>query len=129
MALRKIATEERMGKRRASLKSLESDFEKAKHFIQKVKPGASSSSINDSLDGDNHHHNHQYHRDNKSSGYDSHDSTDGLERDESIHDTNNNNNSRDGGNRLSVVARRRDNLTEGGIMFVVKRERPLSSIY
>lgn len=118
-----------MGKRRASLKSLESDFEKAKHFIQKVKPAASSSSINDSLDGDSHHH---HHRDNKSSGYDSHDSTDGLEtRDESINDTNNNNNnSQDDRNRLSVVVpRRRDNLTEGGIMFVVKRERPLSSIY
>jgi len=58
VALRKLATEERMGKRRASLKSLESDFEKAKLLMQRVKVSSNSSlddssKAHDSTDGIN----------------------------------------------------------------------------
>ena len=107
VALRKMATEERMGKRRASLKSLESDFEKVKHFIQRVKPAASASSINDSIETDDDD------RDNKLNKYDL---PDGLESIDS-HDNAN----------KSII--KRDKSNEGGVMFVIKRERPLSSIY
>ncbi|XP_066917626.1 uncharacterized protein [Clytia hemisphaerica] len=145
VALRKMASNERMDRRRESLKSLDMDFEKAKELMQRVKV-SSNNSINDSKDIDS---------------IDGLSIKDGLEED--IDSMNNNcDNVQDSYNGLSmkndskpiqnvkdgslsidkdenpmstnknqeqgahVVKRRRP---EGGVMFAIKRERPLSSFY
>ena len=167
VVMRKMATDERMGKRRASLKSLESDFEKAKHFIQRgIKSAASSSSVNSSID-----ENDREHQSRNSECDTSHDSLDSIdtrhaksqEYDGSAHDRidcaesthgnigyNKHLNKHDSSHHrigcesidstdgkqhemsmleTSIINRRQNRLTEGGMGFSVKKERPFSSHY